>query len=406
VPADPRAQLREAVAAVFRSSGSRRARTYRKHYGLPQDMGTAVTVQAMVFGNLDARSGTGVLFSRNPLDGPAEPYGEYLPEGQGEDVVSGERTPQPLSALRDLLPDVHDELLASARALEAAEGDVQDIEFTVQSGTLYLLQARAAKRSALAAVRIAVDLVAEGLIDEDEALARVTAEQVRTVLRPALADGATDGRAPLAEGIAASQGVALGVAVVDPDEAVARRAAGEDVVLVRATTSPDDIHGMVAAGAIVTGRGGSTSHAAVVGRALGKPCVVGAGDGVLADLAGQVVTVDGDGGRVFAGELPLRAVDEAGDPGLRRLAAWAGARTAVRVVAVDEAGAEVVDLDRVAGGHEAEGLAALIAPGAAVRGAVLATDAGVAAAVAAGAGTLVAPSRTATLLAALAAAPG
>ncbi|HEY4411252.1 MAG TPA: pyruvate, phosphate dikinase, partial [Acidimicrobiia bacterium] len=270
IPADPGEQLRLAIAAVFESSQSRRARSYRRHYNLPDDMGTAVTVQAMVFGNLDDQSGTGVLFTRNPLTGERTPYGEYLPRGQGEDVVSGRHTPEPLSRLAELNASVHGELLRAAQTLEDTAADVQDIEFTVQKGVLYLLQTRSAKRAPEAAVRIAVEMVDEGLLTPAEALGRVSAEQVRMLLRPHLAPKAAKEADVLAQGEPACPGVGRGVCVTDPDEAHDRAAEGEEVVLVRESTSPDDVHGMIAAHAVVTETGGATSHAAVVSRGLGR----------------------------------------------------------------------------------------------------------------------------------------
>jgi pyruvate,orthophosphate dikinase len=329
VPDDPWQQLEAAIRAVFDSWHGRRAKRYREHHGIAHTMGTAVTVQAMVFGNSDARSGTGVLFSRNPLSGDATPYGEYLACAQGEDVVSGSHTPQSLDALARALPDVHAQLLHASAVLERENRDVQDIEFTVERGRLHLLQSRSAKRSPAAAVRCAVDLVDEGCITPDEALTRVSAEQVRLLLRPRLADGpALAAAVPVATGEAASPGVGVGVVVADADSAEAQHAAGAQVVLARPTTSPEDVHGMLVACAVITERGGSTSHAAVVSRQLGVPCVVGCGDGALAALTGRTVTVDGTGGRVFDGALPVEAPDEAALPALARLRAWAEAALA------------------------------------------------------------------------------
>ncbi|MCB2059990.1 MAG: pyruvate, phosphate dikinase, partial [Novosphingobium sp.] len=322
VPDDVRNQLFGAVRAVFASWNTRRARRYREHNSIPHDLGTAVTVQAMVFGNLDDASGTGVLFSRNPLNGEPVPYGEYLPRAQGEDVVSGKFTPLGLDAMQDHVPDAHAALLAASDLLERENGDVQDIEFTVQSGKLYLLQSRSAKRAPEAAVRIAVDMVEESRIDPKTALSRVSADQVASLLLPRLADGAVDGAEVLVRGEGACPGVATGVLVADSDEAEKRAAAGEDVILVRKTTSPDDVHGMIAARAVVTEQGGSTSHAAVVSRALGRPCVVGTGDGALT-LAGNQVTVDGSAGLVYAGVLRTEVPRESDDPRLARLIEWA-----------------------------------------------------------------------------------
>ncbi|MGW5107028.1 pyruvate, phosphate dikinase [Nocardia sp. NPDC004123] len=322
VPADPWDQLRGAIEAVFRSWDSARAKTYRANRGVPDTLGTAVTVQAMVFGNLDELSGTGVLFSRNPNTGDGPVYGEWLVGGQGEDVVSGRLTPRPLDELAATQPAVHERLIAATQLLERDGRDLQDVEFTVESGTLWLLQSRPAKRSARAAVRTAVAMVEEGLISADEALDRVTAEQVREVLRPASGD--TGGQEPLARGESACPGLASGVVVTDPDEAEARAEAGEDVILVRPTTSPDDLHGMIAARAIVTELGGTTSHAALVSRELGRPCVVGCGPGVVAALTGRSVTVDGGAGLVLPGEVVAKPVEQAVLDDVRQLAQWAG----------------------------------------------------------------------------------
>nr|WP_222932804.1 pyruvate, phosphate dikinase [Nocardia yunnanensis] len=322
VPADPWDQLRGAIEAVFRSWDSPRAKTYRAHRGLPDTLGTAVTVQAMVFGNLDESSGTGVLFTRNPNTGDGPVYGEWLVGGQGEDVVSGRLTPRPLDELAATQPAVHQRLLTAVHLLERDGRDMQDVEFTVESGALWLLQSRPAKRSARAAVRAAVAMVAEGLIGADEALDRITAEQVREVLRPASGD--TGGQQPLARGESACPGLASGTVVTDPDEAETRAAAGEDVILVRPTTSPDDLHGMIAARAVVTELGGTTSHAALVSRELGRPCVVGCGPGVVAALAGRTVTVDGEAGLVLPGAVVAKPVEQSVLDDIRQLAQWAG----------------------------------------------------------------------------------
>ncbi len=336
LPASPRAALTGAIRAVFESWNARRARRYREHNGIPHDLGTAVTVQAMVFGNLDDRSGTGVLFSRNPLDGARAPYGEYLPRAQGEDVVSGKFTPLPLEVLREREPEAHAALLAAAEKLEAEHRDMQDIEFTVQNGALYLLQARTGKRAPDAAARLAVDMVQEGLISVEEALSRVTPEQIRALLLPRLATGAEASARIAARGEGACPGVATGVVVADSDEAERRAAAGEAVVLMRKTTSPEDIHGMIAARAIVTEQGGSTSHAAVVGRALGRPCAVGVG-GAHEVKPGDLVTVDGAAGVVYAGELAVEVPEESADPRLERLIGWARERSPVRILRPAEA---------------------------------------------------------------------
>jgi pyruvate,orthophosphate dikinase len=344
LPENGRAQLLGAVQAVFDSWNTRRARRYRDHNNIAHDMGTAVTIQAMVFGNLDENSGTGVLFSRNPLHGDPQPYGEYLPRAQGEDVVSGKYTPLSLAAMHDHVPDAHDALLAASDMLERANGDVQDIEFTVQSGKLYLLQSRSAKRAPAAAVRIAVDMVDEGKIDPATALARVSAEQVATLLLPRLASGAVEGAELIAQGEGACPGAATGILVADSDEAERRAAAGEAVILVRATTSPDDVHGMISARAVVTEQGGATSHAAVVSRALGRPCVVGVGAGAVA-RAGQQVTVDGATGRVYAGALATETPLEADHGHLSRLIDWARELSPIKVLAPHEAGTDDMGID-------------------------------------------------------------
>lgn len=346
IPADPRQQLAAAVRAVFDSWNGRRARKYRQHNNIPDNLGTAVTIQAMVFGNLDEASGTGVLFSRNPLTGERVPFGEYLPRAQGEDVVSGRFTPLPLEAMREAQPEAHAQLLAASEALEAAGRDMQDIEFTVQKGELYLLQARAAKRAPLAVVRAAVEMAEETLIDRAEALARVTPEQAGELQRPTLAAGATGGLEPVARGEGACPGVASGVAVTSADEAEKRGAAGEHVILVRQTTSPDDVHGMIAARAIVTAQGGATSHAAVVSRALGRPCVVGCGDGVMA-LAGETLTVDG-AGQVWRGVLPLVVPGADENPWLAKLLAWAEEFGETKF----EARADIAELAQLGAGHD------------------------------------------------------
>jgi len=387
-PEDATEQLRGAVRAVFESWNSRRARRYRQHHGIPDTLGTAVTVQAMVFGNVDDRSGTGVLFSRNPLSGEPTPYGEYLPRAQGEDVVSGKFTPKPLSTLRVSMPEVHQALLAAARKLEEAGRDVQDIEFTIERGRLYLLQSRGAKLAPHAAVRIAVDLVREGLIDEAGALQRVTPDQVRILLSPHLNENTIAAAKVLAAGEGASPGVGIGVVVRDSDEAERRAHAGEAVILARPTTSPDDLHGMIAARAVVTEHGGSTSHAAVVGRALGLPCVVGCGAGSLAALTGKTITVDGRSGKVFEGALSIEAPDENDNELLATLAEWAVPRARLKVVAPSAAGAlDAIDLSGLdAAADPARIGEALIAFKGAkgARGGAIASDEGVRAAIAVG----------------------
>ncbi|MGH3556182.1 MAG: pyruvate, phosphate dikinase [Mycobacterium sp.] len=333
VPADPDAQLCAAVTAVFNSWNSGRVVSYRRHHNLEGNMaGTAVTVQAMVFGNLDDRSGTGVLFSRDPLTGEARPYGEWLPRGQGEDVVSGRFDPLPLTALAEQQPDIHHQLLEAASWLEVQGTDVQDIEFTVQAGKLYLLQTRAAKRSARAAVAIAVALQREGLIGVDEALARVTPAQLDVLLTPVIEPSALAKATVVASGLPACPGVGAGRVVVVNESAEDAADDGADVVLARETTSPDDVGGMIAARAVITEQGGSTSHAAVVSRELHTPCVVGCGQGSLRSLAGADVTVDGGTGTVYSGLLPLTQPSESTDPDMAALLSWAQQRSPVEVL--------------------------------------------------------------------------
>lgn len=403
VPGDPWQQLHGAVRAVLESWNSRRARAYRRHMGISDGLGTAVTVQAMVFGNVAGESGTGVLFTRDPLTGSPEPYGEYLPCGQGEDVVSGERTPLPLSRLREQLPDVHAELVEAGRLLEREGRDVQDVEFTVERGRLYLLQSRTAKRSPEAAVRLSVGFAQEGLITVDEALGRVTSDQVRQVLRPRLAGPVREQAHVVATGEAACPGAIAGVALSDCDEVLARAAAGESVVFLAVTTSPEDVQAMIAAAAVCTETGGSTSHAAVVCRALGRPAVVGCGAGMVATLDGSDVTVDGGTGQVFSGRLPLRTIRPADDGDLRTLEGWAAERSPVAVIPQAEAPPDTVDLDEQAVVEPADVARAAIGA-AAAKGTVLQTDAGVAALLACGVRTVVSAQPLPVLLAACAAA--
>ncbi|HMJ33961.1 MAG TPA: pyruvate, phosphate dikinase [Baekduia sp.] len=389
VPAEPLEQLRAAIHAVFESWSSRRAVAYRRHWGIPEDGGTAVIVQAMVFGNLGAGSGTGVLFTRDPLSGEPEPYGEWLPGGQGEDVVSGTHDCLPLSALRDGLGDAHAQLLEAGALLERENGDVQDVEFTVEGGRLFLLQTRAAKRSPAAALKTAVDLAREGAIDEATALARVTPEQLSSVLAPRLSDATVAGAEVLARGTPACPGVAGGLVVPDADAAEATRG---ETVLVRPTTSPEDVAGMIAARAVVTERGGSTSHAAVVSRALGRPSVVGVGEGVTAGWGDRQVTVDGRAGVVYAGRLATEDPDVADVAGLAELLAWVTERSPVTVV--DEA-AGVLDLDAAGVGLDTDArmdvddLAGRLRGALAARGAVLATADGARAVLRSGVTTVV-----------------
>ncbi|HET9480107.1 MAG TPA: pyruvate, phosphate dikinase, partial [Pyrinomonadaceae bacterium] len=314
IPEDPYEQLRIAIAAVFNSWMGRRAIDYRRVNRISDALGTAVNVQAMVFGNMGPGSGTGVAFTRNPSTGKKELYGEYLLNAQGEDVVAGIRTPNPISQLKKELPEVYDQFASIAGLLEQHYKDMQDCEFTIERGKLWMLQTRTGKRSGAAAVRIAVDMVYEKLIDKATAVQRVTPQQLDQLLHPTV-DPKTNATV-LATGLPASPGAAQGQVVFSPDEAEEMAREDKRVVLVRQETSPDDFHGMVAAQAIVTARGGMTSHAAVVARGMGKTCVSGA-QAINIDYGqqqftvdstvvtkGEWITVDGSTGRVFLGQVP------------------------------------------------------------------------------------------------------
>ncbi len=314
IPEDPYEQLRVAIAAVFNSWMGRRAIDYRRVNRIPDSLGTAVNVQTMVFGNMGAGSGTGVAFTRNPSNGHKELYGEYLLNAQGEDVVAGIRTPNPILQLKSELPQVFKQFVSITELLEKHYRDMQDVEFTIEREKLWMLQTRTGKRTGAAAVRVAVDMVNEKLIDRATAVKRVTPEQLDQLLHPTV-DPKTNASV-LATGLPASPGAAQGQVVFSPDEAEELAQGGAQVVLVRQETSPDDFHGMVAAQAIVTARGGMTSHAAVVARGMGKPCVSGA-DKLQIDYTqqqfsvdttvvtkGEWITIDGSTGRIFLGQVP------------------------------------------------------------------------------------------------------
>src|SRR5918999_824257 len=274
-PTDPYRQLELAVRAVFDSWFGKRAHDYREFNKISHDLGTAVNVVTMVFGNMGDDSGTGVAFTRNPNTGERELFGEYLVNAQGEDVVAGIRTPAKLAEMREHMPEVYRQFEEIAERLERHYRDVQDIEFTIERGTLYMLQTRSAKRTAPAAVKIAVEMANEGILSRDEAINRVDPAQVVQLLLPRFdeeAKGGAGGEARLGKGLNASPGAAVGRAVFDPDRAVEMKEAGEPVILVRIETSPDDVHGMLAAKGVLTARGGATSHAAVVARSMGLPC--------------------------------------------------------------------------------------------------------------------------------------
>jgi len=327
-PPDPREQLRAAIGAVFKSWFSERAVAYRERHGINDLLGTAVTVQAMVFGNRDDRSGTGVVFSRDPVLGKPELFGEWLSRAQGEDVVSGERTPLPVAALAEEQPENYRLLTQLAARLEADAQDMVDIEFTIESGRLYLLQARVGKRSARAAARIAVDMVTEGLISESTALDRITVDQARRIAQETVI---AHEPVALSRGIGAAPGIGVGVAVTDLGEANRLADQGVSVVLIRPSTSPDDVPTMFAATAVVTEQGGSTSHAALVCRELGLPCVVGCGKGTADKLAGLMVTVDGSTGRIYPGVIPpavTPGAQSAKDRVIESLTTWAARQDA------------------------------------------------------------------------------
>ncbi|MGB9737015.1 pyruvate, phosphate dikinase [Chloroflexus sp.] len=332
-PEDPFEQLRAAIAAVFRSWNGRRAVDYRRVNKIPDNLGTAVNVQAMVFGNMGNDSATGVAFTRNPSTGDPEIFGEYLVNAQGEDVVAGIRTPQPISKLAEEMPEVYAQFHEIAKQLERHYKDMQDVEFTIERGKLWMLQTRTGKRTGPAAVKIAVDMVREGLIDKATAVQRVDPHSLDQLLHPMIDPEARKRAKPLTTGLPASPGAASGKAVFDPDEAEDLAKTGEKVILVRIETAPEDFHGMVAAQAILTARGGMTSHAAVVARGMGKPCVAGAGD-LRISYADQLmtvngttirkgdwITIDGGSGEVFAGQMPTVEPELSGD--FATLMSWA-----------------------------------------------------------------------------------
>ena len=340
LPDDPREQLRMSIAAVFRSWNGDRARAYRRMEDIPDDLGTAVNVQMMVFGNLGDHSATGVAFTRDPATGENVPYGDFLIGAQGEDVVAGTRAVHHLDDLVDEFPDQHGELLEHLDTLEHHYKDMCDIEFTIEANKLWMLQTRVGKRSATAALRMAVEMVGEGLIDEDEAVTRVLPRQLEALLHPRFAPGAPE---PLTTGLAASPGAAVGKIVLSSQEAKERGLAGEAVVLVRPETSPEDLEGMIASAGLLTARGGLVSHAAVVARGYGKPAVCGAnelridskagtvtvGDTVL--HADDVISIDGTTGHVVVGEVEVEVPDD--DPNVAKLLAWADERRTLHIFA-------------------------------------------------------------------------
>src|SRR5438128_985594 len=371
-PTDPQTQLRLAIEAVFGSWFGKRAVDYRNTFKISNDLGTACSIVTMVFGAMGEDSGTGVAFTRDPNTGQKVLYGEYLTNAQGEDVVAGLRTPSPISQMKSALPKAYAEFETIAKRLEKHYRDAQDLEFTIERGKLYMLQTRSAKRTAAAAVKIATDMVREGLITKDEAIRRVDPMQVEQLLLPRFdqkeVDRARGAGRFLAKGLNASPGAATGRAVFDADRAVSLKGQKELVVLVRPETSPDDFHGMVAATGILTARGGSTSHAAVVARGLGLPCVAGV-SALDIDLAkremhvngkvvqeGDPISIDGTTGEVFAGELPTIEAKFREEKDLielltwadkrRRLGVWVNADTPGECRLARELGAEGVGLAR------------------------------------------------------------
>jgi pyruvate, orthophosphate dikinase len=330
-PQDARVQLERAVRAVFDSWETPRAQVYRRANGISDDIGTAVSVVQMVFGNKGDDSGTGVAFTRDPSTGEQGVWGEFLTNAQGEDVVAGIRTPQPIAEMKEQLPDAYEQLFDTMRRLEEHYREMQDIEFTVEEGRLYLLQTRSGKRTAQAALKIAVDMVEEGLISQEEAVARIDPKQLDQLLHPMIDPRANYEAA--AKGLNASPGAATGKIVLDADTAEERGRKGEDVILVRWETTPDDIHGLLEARGVLTAQGGMTSHAAIVARGMGKPCVAGC-EGLTIDLErrtislgreelpeGDLLTIDGGSGHVIVGEVDL--VPPQINEDFERLLGWA-----------------------------------------------------------------------------------
>lgn len=314
-PQNPQEQLFLAIRAVFDSWNNQRAIVYRRIHKIPDSLGTAVNVQSMVFGNMGNDSGTGVAFTRNPSTGEHQLYGEYLMNAQGEDVVAGIRTPEAIHVLEKEMPDVYKKLLATCQLLEKHYQDMQDIEFTIERGELFILQTRNGKRTAQAAVQISVDMVREGIIDKETAILRVDPEQLNQLLHRRIDQTAK--RVPLTKGLPASPGAATGAVVFDADEAEQLGKEGKKVILVRPETTPDDIHGIVAAEAVVTSRGGMTSHAAVVARGMGKACICGC-ESLKIDLKnklftvgdtvvnyGDIITIDGSTGEIMLGGIEM-----------------------------------------------------------------------------------------------------
>ena len=364
IPQEPMDQMLMSVGAVFNSWWGKRAIEYRKIYKISDSLGTAVNVVTMVYGNFDDKSGTGVAFTRNPSTGEKKLYGEYLMKAQGEDVVAGIRTPSPISKLSEQMPSIYKELEEIVKKLEGHFKDMQDFEFTIESGKLYMLQTRNGKRTASASVEIAIDMEKEGMIKKEEALLRVEPDQLVRLLYKQIDPKLK--QEPIVKGLPASPGAAVGKIIFTVEDAVKAREKNEKIILVRPETMPEDIAGIAAADGVLTSRGGMTSHAAVVTRGMGKPCIVGA-EGMHVDVAkkiltigakqfkqGEVLTIDGGSGSVFVGEMPLV------DPGLtgqvstilkwadkyRKLGVRANADTPEMASKAKENGAEGIGLVR------------------------------------------------------------
>jgi pyruvate,orthophosphate dikinase len=363
-PSDPEDQLRFAIEAVFKSWNGRRARDYRRLERIPDDLGTAVNVQTMVFGNKGDDSGTGVAFTRNPSSGENVPYGDFLTNAQGEDVVAGIRITEPLDAMANHFPECHQQLLDVMKLLENHYRDMCDIEFTIEQGRLFILQTRVGKRTAAAALRMAVEMEQDGLIDREEAVKRVQPAQLDQLLHPQFDPNAKYD--VLAKGLNASPGAAVGKVYFTADDAEARAREGERVILVRPETSPDDLHGMIAAEGILTSRGGLVSHAAVVARGMGKPAICGA-DALKIDLRakefsvdgtkvheGEVISISGTNGEIVAGEVPVVTPEPTGHfatilgwaDGMRRLKVRTNADLPEDAAKAREFGAEGIGLCR------------------------------------------------------------
>lgn len=365
-PQEPMKQLELAIKAVFASWNNPRAIVYRRLNEIPNDLGTAVNVQSMVYGNMGETSGTGVAFTRNPATGENKLYGEFLVNAQGEDVVAGIRTPKPISELAEVMPEAYQELQRIAHILEAHYRDMQDVEFTIEKGKLYMLQTRNGKRTAHAAINIAVDLVDEGVISKEEAILRIEPNQLDQLLHPSFDEKALKASKPIAKGLPASPGAASGKVYFTAEEAVEASKRGEKVILVRQETSPEDIEGMVLAEGILTARGGMTSHAAVVARGMGKCCVAGCSDirvdeeakeirsNSLVIREGEFISIDGSTGNVYLGEIPKVQTELSGKFGIfmswvdetRRLKVRTNADTPRDAAAAVKFGAEGIGLCR------------------------------------------------------------